>query len=142
MSVTASLEPRHDQPAVTLSCKPGKENSFFVFPYAVHNLGGQVIYVMDAFMGVDPSTHAARALTNTPVVFLKPDGVAVIGKFPAPPPEDRRLALQPLPLAVRLEPGGAIERTLKIPEPLAEVSPCFPDRKRCGRHTLPLTAGL
>jgi hypothetical protein len=110
-----------------LSCKPNREGNSLVFPYTLQNRGGVDVYVMDAFPSVDPASHIARANDQASVVILGAEGDAVIGKFIAPLPGDRRVALSVVPLARRLAPGETIERRLEVQMPLAEASPYFAD---------------
>jgi len=51
----------------------------------------------------------------------------MIGKFAAPLPTDRRIAVPVFPLARRLRAGTGLEGRIEIPLPLAETSPYFPD---------------
>jgi hypothetical protein len=83
--------------------------------------------VMDALPSVDRASSKARADENGAVVILGAEGDAIVGKFAAPLPTDRRIAVPVLPLA-RLLPGGAsFDGQLEIPIPLAETSPYFAD---------------
>ncbi len=112
---------------LTLSCQPNRAGNILVFPYTLHNRGGVELYVMDAFPSVDPATRAARANEMAAVVILGAEGDAVIGKFIAPLPDDRRIAMPVVPLARRLAPGETLERRLEVRMPLAEASPYFAD---------------
>jgi hypothetical protein len=82
---------------------------------------------MDALSSVDRASREARANDQVPVVILGPDGDAIIGKFAAPLPTDRRIAVPVLPLARHLPAGASLEGQLEMPLPLAETSPYFPD---------------
>jgi hypothetical protein len=110
-----------------LSCQPGKSGNALIFPYTLHNQGSVEVYVMDAIPSVDPETRAARADDQAAVVMLATGDDAVIGKFVAPLPTDRRMAVPTIPLAARLSPGATLERRLEIALPLAESSPYFAD---------------
>jgi hypothetical protein len=113
--------------AVTLSCQPNKVGNVLTFAYKVENRGNNVIYFMDAMPGHDPLTRKPRADEQAVVVMLAPGDDAIIGKFVALLPTDRRIAMPAVPLARRLGPGAAYEGALKIPMPLAEISPYFGD---------------
>jgi hypothetical protein len=110
-----------------VTCQPGKEGSSLVCDYRVENFGPTEAYVMHALPGIDPETRAARANDQAMVIMLGPDGDVIVGKFVAPLPTDRRIAMPVFPFARRLSPGQAIESRLVIPLPLAEGSPYFGD---------------
>jgi hypothetical protein len=110
-----------------LSCQPGKEGQGLVCDYRVENLGPTEAYVMHALPGIDPESRAARANDQALVVILGSDGDVIVGKFVAPLPTDRRVAMPVFPLARRVSAGQAIESRLVIPLPLAEGSPYFGD---------------
>jgi hypothetical protein len=110
-----------------LLCQPGKVPDALVFAYRAENQSAVPLYVMDAMPRVDPATRAVSANDQAAPVLLRGGGVAVVGKFIAPLPQDRILLAPDLPLCVRLDPGQAIERELRIPLPFAEGSPFFPD---------------
>jgi len=110
-----------------LVCHPNKVEGAFVFAYRIENQSAVAQFVMDAMPSVDPETGNARANPQSAPVLLRPDGVAVLGKFIAPLPQDRVLLAPDLPLCVRLDPGQAIERELRVPLPFAEASPYLPD---------------
>ena len=110
-----------------LSCQPNRAGNALVFPYVLHNRGRAAVYVMDALPSVDPASRAARANDQAAVVMLGAKGDAVVGKFIAPLPPDRRVVLPVIPLARLLGPGEALERRLEMPMPLAETSPYFAD---------------
>jgi hypothetical protein len=113
--------------AVQLSCQPSKAGNTLVFPYKVENQGIHDVYVMDAMPRVTPGTQEPFADDQAAVVLLGPGDNAVLGKFLAPLPTDRRVAMPALPLARHLPPGRAFERCLKIAMPMAETSPYFGD---------------
>ncbi len=115
------------QAGLQLQCQPNKVPDAFVFAYRAENQSGVPIYVMDAMRCIDPATRAARADDQVAPVLLRDSGIAVLGKFIAPLPQDRVVLDPDLPLCVRLEPGAAIERELRIPLPFAESSPFLPD---------------
>jgi hypothetical protein len=110
-----------------LVCRPGKIGNVLTFPYTLENLGQTDLYVMHALPGVDPASRAARADDQAAVVILGADGDAILGKFAAPLPTDRRIAVPVLPLARRLPAGAKLESRLDLLLPLAETSPYFPD---------------
>jgi hypothetical protein len=111
-----------------LQCQPNKAPDALVFAYRAENQSAVPIYVMDAMPKVDPATRAVSANDQAAAVLLRKGGIAVLGKFIAPLPQDRVLLAPDLPLCVRLDPGAAIERELRIPLPFAEASPFFPDQ--------------
>ena len=110
---------------IRLTCQPGKEGRFLVFPYCVQNDSHGVAYVMDAAPSVAGPGGKAVANPNAVVVVHGPGGDATIGKFIAPLPSDRRIAMPVIPLARRLAPGEALQGRIEIPVPLAETSPYF-----------------
>lgn len=113
--------------ALHLACRPNKVADAFTFAYRAENQGATPLYVMDAMPSVDPKTRATSANPQAAVVLLRDDGIALLGKFIAPLPLDRVLMAPDLPLCVRLDPGQAIERELRVPLPFAEASPYFAD---------------
>ena len=82
---------------------------------------------MDAVAAVDKGGEAAQADPQAPVVLHGPNKDATIGKFIAPLPTDRRVAMPVIPLARLLPPGGMVAGQIEIPSPLAESSPYFAD---------------
>jgi hypothetical protein len=110
-----------------LSCQPAKAGGALLFPYALENRGGADVYAMHAVPWSDPASGAPRANYQAAVVILGEDGDAILGKFAAPLPIDRRMAVPVLPLARHLAPGARLEGRIEIPIPLAETSPYFPD---------------
>lgn len=121
------MDTNSNRGALHLTCQPNKVGSAFTFAYRAANHGAVPLYVMDAMPAVDPETHAVRANPQAAAVLLRADGIALLGKFIAPLPQDRLLMAPDLPLCTRLDPGQAIERELRIPLPFAEASPYFPD---------------
>jgi hypothetical protein len=115
------------QGGLHLLCQPNKVPDAFVFAYRAENQSAVPLYVMDAMPHVDPATHAVSANPQAAAVILGEDGVALVGKFIAPLPQDRILLAPDLPLCALLQPGEAIERELRIPLPFAEASPYFTD---------------
>jgi hypothetical protein len=111
---------------LALSCQPGKSGNMLVFRYRVQNNFAQAAYVMDAMPGAAPD-HAPRANDQGAVVLLGPENTVILGKFIAPLPTDRRIAVPMVPLARRLAPGAGFENCLNIPIPMAETSPYFGD---------------
>ncbi len=109
---------------VQLRCRPNKVENTLVFPYRIENHGDGDIYVMDA----QPTTRSDQgANEQAGVVMLGPGDDAVLGKFLAPLPTDRRVAFPAFPLARQVRSGEAFEGHLKLPMPLAETSPYFGD---------------
>ncbi|MBR0673416.1 hypothetical protein [Neoroseomonas soli] len=113
--------------ALHLLCQPNKVGCAFTFAYRCENRGAVPLYVMDAMPQVDHETHAVTANPQAVVVIRRADGVALLGKFIAPLPQDRVVMAPDLPLCTRLDPGQAIDRELQVPLPFAETSPYFPD---------------
>src|SRR6266404_2031283 len=113
--------------ALRLTCRPGKTGNLLTFPYTLENLGPTDVYAMEALPGVDRAKRQPRADSNAAVVILGESGDAILGKFAAPLPSDRRVAMPVLPLARRLAAGASLEGRLEIPLPLAETSPYFAD---------------
>jgi hypothetical protein len=112
---------------ISLSCQPGKEGNTLVFPYTVRNAGGVDVYVMDAMPGVDSATRMAAPNPQSVLVIHGPGEDATIGRFIAPLPTDRRVAMPIIPLARHLPRGTTLEGQLKVTLPLAEASPYFAD---------------
>jgi hypothetical protein len=112
---------------IRLSCHPGKEGKVLVFRYKVQNHGTADAYVMDAVTGVDAASGGVRPNPQSVVVLHGPGEDATVGKFIAPLPTDRRIAMPVVPLARRLVPGATLESRLEIPLPFAEASPYFAD---------------
>ncbi|BDG74015.1 hypothetical protein [Roseomonas fluvialis] len=115
------------QGGLHLQCLPNKVPDAFVFAYRAENQSAAPIYVMDAMPQVDRGTRAVSANPQAAAVILREDGIALVGKFIAPLPQDRILLAPDLPLCTLVQPGEAIERELLIPLPFAEASPFFPD---------------
>lgn len=109
-----------------LSCQPAKAGNTLLFPYTLENRGSDV-YAMHAMPARDPASGEARANDASAVVIFSADGDAILGKFAAPLPTDRRIAVPVLPLARHLPAGARLEGRIEIPIPLAETSPYFPD---------------
>jgi hypothetical protein len=110
-----------------LSCQPSKAGGALLFPYTLENRGTVDVYAMHALPGSDPASGEARAHEQAAVVILGADGDAIIGKFAAPLPTDRRIAVPVLPLARHLPAGARLDGRIEIPIPPAETSPYFPD---------------
>jgi hypothetical protein len=111
---------------IRLHCQPGKEGDLLVFAYQIENLGLVDVYVMDAVATIDGASGAAKPNFQS-VVLAGDAGDAVIGKFMAPLPTDRRMAMPVLPLARPLPAKASIEGRIEVPLPLAEASPYFAD---------------
>ena len=114
-------------PQVRLTCRPGKTGNVLTFDYMVENQGPGEIYAMDAVPSVKRGDPAAKADCNTAVVILNAQGDAIVGKFIAPLPTDRRVAVPVVPLARRVAGGANLQGKIEVPLPLAETSPYFPD---------------
>jgi hypothetical protein len=112
---------------INLSCRPGKEGDTLVFPYTVQNTSGVDVYVMDAMPTVDAATRAAAVNPRAVPVIHGPGTDATTGRFIAPLPTDRRMAMPVIPLARRLPHGGTFEGRVELALPLAETSPYFAD---------------
>jgi hypothetical protein len=110
-----------------LSCQPAKVSGVLLFPYTLENRGNVDVYAMHALPGQDRATGEVRVNDQAAVVILGGDGDAILGKFAAPLPTDRRIAVPVLPLARHLPAGARLEGRIEIPIPLAETSPYFPD---------------
>jgi hypothetical protein len=123
----ADTDPAGTAAGLRLTCRPGKSGNTLVFPYTLENQGPGEIYAMHAVPSVDPASGEARANENAAVVIASEGGDAIVGKFIAPLPTDRRIALPIFPLARRLPAGASIEGNIEIPMPLAETSPYFAD---------------
>jgi hypothetical protein len=113
--------------ALRLHCQPSKTGSLLVFAYTLENQGPGEVYAMHALPSVEPASGEARANDTAAVVIANDSGDAVIGKFAAPLPADRRIAVPVFPLARRLPAGASLEGHIEITLPLAETSPYFPD---------------
>lgn len=123
-AATSGAPPAAD---LRLNCQPSKIGGALLFPFTLENRGITDVYAMHAAPGYDPASGAMRADEQAVVAILGEDGDAIVGKFAAPLPTDRRIVLPVLPLARRLPAGGRIEGRIEIPLPLAETSPYFPD---------------
>jgi len=110
-----------------LECRPSKTGNLLLFPYTLENVGPGDVYAMHALPSADPATHEAQGNDTAAIVIAGDNGDAIIGKFVAPFPTDRRIAVQVFPLARRLSVGAKLEGRIEIPLPLAETSPYFPD---------------
>lgn len=113
--------------ALRLTCRPGKTGEVLTFPYTLRNDGPSDVYAMDALPAVDRASRKARIAANAAVVILGAEDDAILGKFAAPLPTDRRIVMPILPLARHLPAGASLEGRLEIPLPLAETSPYFAD---------------
>jgi hypothetical protein len=127
MAEAGRAAPESGAPMLHLACRPGRTGNILVFPYTLQNRGPVDVYAMHALPRLDPVDHTASADQQAAVVMLGADGDAIVGKFAAPLPTDRRVAFPILPLARRLAPQEGLEGRLEIPLPLAETSPYFPD---------------
>jgi hypothetical protein len=107
--------------ALRLECRPSKSGNLLIFPYTLSNEGPGDVWAMHALPG------EGRANERTAIVVASEDGDAIVGKFIAPLPTDRHMAVPAFPLAKRLAAGTSLEGQIEIPVPLAETSPYFPD---------------
>src|ERR1051326_7411327 len=98
-----------------LSCQPSKAGNLLIFPYRLENQGPAEVYAMHALPSVDPATGEAKANDSTAVVIAAENGDAIIGKFAAPLPSDRRIAVPVFPLARRLPAGTGLDGRIEIP---------------------------
>src|SRR5437870_3287178 len=105
-----------------LTCQPSKSGNLLVFPYRLENRGPGEVYAMHALPSTDPASGEAKANDSAAVVIAADDGDAMIGKFAAPLPTDRRIAVPVFPLARRLPAGTGLDGRIEIPLPLAETS--------------------
>jgi hypothetical protein len=119
-----------------LECRPSKTGNVLIFPYTLQNQGTVDIYAMHALPTVEPESHVNVAKENAAVVIAGEAGDAIIGKFVAPLPTDRRIARPVLPLACHLPAGATLQGRIEIPLPLAETSPYFPDLTLRGYEVL------
>ncbi len=114
-------------PQVRLTCRPGKNGNVLTFDYTIENQGPGEIYAMDAIPSVKRGDPAAKADFNAAVIILNAQGDAIVGKFIAPLPTDRRVAVPVVPLARRVAGGASLQSKIEVPLPFAETSPYFPD---------------
>jgi hypothetical protein len=110
-----------------LVCRPSKAGNILLFPYTLDNLGQTDVYAMHALPSADPDSGEARANETAATIIAGPEGEAIVGKFAAPLPVDRRIAVPVVPLVRHVPPGGSVEGSIEIPLPLAEISPYFAD---------------
>jgi hypothetical protein len=112
---------------IGLSCQPGKEGSCLVFPYEVRNHGTADVYVMDAMPSVERPGGKGGINARALVVLHGPGDDVTLGRFIAPLPTDRRLAVPVVPLARHLVPGEVLQGRIEVPLPVAESSPYYPE---------------
>lgn len=112
---------------IRLSCQPGKEGNLLTFSYTVENQGTVEAYLMDAVASIDSASGSAKPNPQSFVVLAGPAEDAILGKFMAPLPTDRRIAMPVTPLARPLAAGGTLQGRIEVPLPLAEASPYFAD---------------
>jgi hypothetical protein len=111
----------HAGGTLRLTCQPSKAGNVLIFPYQLENQGSSEVYAIHALPG-------AAAPNETAAIVISGDsGDAIIGKFAAPLPADRRILVPVAPLARRLPAGATLEGRIEITLPLAETSPYFPD---------------
>jgi hypothetical protein len=112
---------------IRLKCQPGKEGNLLTFSYDVTNQGPAEAYVMDAIAGIDSDSGSVKPNPKSVVVLAGPAEDVIIGRFMAPLPTDRRMAVPVTPLARRLAAGATLQARIEVPLPLAETSPYFGD---------------
>lgn len=112
---------------VQIECRPSRAGNILLFPYTLRNRGREEVYAVHALPAADPANGVARANQTGAVVVADRTGNALIGKFAAPAPTERRFVVPMQPLVCRLPGGAAIEGRIEIPLPLAETSPYLPD---------------
>ena len=110
-----------------LHCRPSKAGNVLLFPYTLDNQGQTDVYAMHALPSADPDSGEARANETAATVIAGPEGEVIVGKFAAPLPLDRRIAVPVVSLARHVPPGASIEGSIEIPLPIAETSPYFAD---------------
>jgi hypothetical protein len=116
-----------DEAAIRLNCQAGKEGNLLVFSYEVANQGKEEAYLMDAVASFDRASGSPKPGSRSVVVVAGGAEEAILGKFMAPLPTDRRLALPIVPLARPLPAGATLQGRFEVPLPLAEASPYFAD---------------
>jgi hypothetical protein len=100
-----------------LECRPSKTGNLLLFPYTLENQGPGDVYAMHALPSADPASHEAKGNDTAAIVIASDNGDAIIGKFVAPLPKDRRVAVQVFPLARRLPTGAKLEgRIAALPD--------------------------
>ncbi len=112
---------------IGLSCRPRKEGNSLVFDYELHNRSRTAVYAADAMRVVDGEPPLARADAQAVSIILREDMDAVVGKFLPPVPPHWRMVVPAVPLAVAVEPGATVARSLSVRLPLAETSPLVDD---------------
>jgi len=105
-----------------LQCRPGKAEGHLVFPYEVANAGPAPVLVMDAWRRSLPAGGGPVADPQSVQVTLRPDGVAILGKYVPAIPPGLRMVSPDLPLCAVLKPGETLKRELRVRLPLAEQS--------------------
>lgn len=109
---------------LVLECRPTREGGALVFPYTIRNASGVAAWVMEGL----PSASGEAGDTSAPSFVALPDGdEVIIGKLLPPMPTDRKVLFPLAPLAVRLEPGAALESRLAVTLPIVECSAYLPD---------------
>ncbi len=124
---------------VRLTCRPQKADGFLVFPYEITNQGPLPVLVMDAWPRQEEGVR--RADDQVAQVILRPDGVALVGKFLPSVPPGLRIAVPVMPLCALVKPAESLKRELRIALPLAEQSPYLPELRLSG-YTPRELAGL
>jgi hypothetical protein len=127
--MSAVLQDREIQSAqdgLFLTCRPGKFGNSLSFPYTLENRSRSILYPMHAMPSIAANGDAS-VQEGSAVVILGGAGDVILGKFAAPLPTDRQVAVPAVPLAKRLLPGDRLEGLVQIPMPLAETSPYFAD---------------
>jgi hypothetical protein len=112
---------------IRLKCQPGKQGNLLTFSYDVENQGPADAYVMDAIASIDSASGSVKSNPKFVVVLAGPAEDVIVGRFMAPLPTDRRMAMPVTPLARRLAAGATLKGRIEVPLPLAETSPYFGD---------------
>ena len=68
-----------------LTCQPSKVGNVLIFPYTLENQGSAEVYAVHALPGATAPNETAA------IVIAADSGDAIVGKFAAPLPPDRRV---------------------------------------------------
>lgn len=112
------LEPATD---IRLEAKISQSDDAITVAYEITNTSADEIYVLDAYPGVDPQTHAPYAdLSGFYLCYREPATAVVLKGIPPLPsmPVTQRV----MPLGTKLEPKGKLSRQFNLPLPLRERS--------------------
>ncbi|WP_421992919.1 hypothetical protein [Roseococcus sp.] len=125
-----SAESRAPFGQLRLECRPGRAEGTLTFPYQLTNMGPVPLLVMEAWPRLADGKRSADA--QVAQVILRPDGVAMVGKYIPSVPPGMRIPVPVLPLCLLLKPTETVTRELRIPLPLAEQSPYLPELRLSG----------